>query len=327
VSGSSAHLGTVHVVAVPTTGTHVHNDLGRLAPPLLLGESLRAGRVPRGRVVVVGPTGAAETARACGLSPDCFLTLPVGRPALGRRGFRRVAAGVQRIICWSDELSPLVRRMADEVHLVSTDPDRCPAPPRHFARVTVLTEEDERVWRGRGGSPVLEADSAEHAPAGSLSPADRRADLPVDASMLTLASLDDRPASTDARGLAFLLSVLHTTGYPVCGLVPSIAGNAFVARRHIRGLTSRYPLLLTERPLIALLRSIDIVITSDESKTGANAVLESVARAHGVRVIRLSHKGRAGLKSTPGAAAPILQTLDAILADRRDAPTLEPQHA
>lgn len=324
MSGASDHFGTVHVVAAPTTRAFVPHDVGRLAPPLLLAEAIRRGLVPAGRVVVVGPTGAAETARACGLTPGCLLTLPIGRPALGRRAFRRIAGGVQRVMCWSDELAPMVGRIADETHLISTDPARCTAPSRRFTRISVLNEADARAWRERGGSPVIEPDWIGGLPANDR---DARPDLGVEPSVLTLAALDDRPSQTDARGLAFLLSVLHTTGYPVCGVVPSVSFNASAARRHLRGLTSRYRLLLTERPLIALLGSIDIVVTTDEVSTGASEILESTARARGARVIRLSHKGRAGLKSTPGAVAPILETLDAILAERRNSPQAEPEAA
>lgn len=324
MSHNADHFGTVHVVAAPTTLAAVPHDIGRLAPPLLLAEAIRHGRVPAGRVVVIGPTGATETARACGLTPGGRLTLPVGRPALGRQAFRRIAGGVQRVMCWSDELAPMVGRIADETHLISTDPARCTAPARRFTRISVLNEADARIWRERGATPVIEPDWLGDPPAdGEIT----RPDLGVEPSVLTLAALDDRPSQTDARGLAFLLSVLHTTGYAVCGVVPSMSFNASAARRHLRGLTSRYRLLLTELPLVSLLGSIDIVVTSDEVSTGASEILESAARSRGARVIRLSHKGRAGLKSTPGAVAPILETLDAILAERRNSPQAEPEAA
>lgn len=333
MSPHADHPGTVHVVAAPTTQSCVSHDLGRLAPPLLLAHALRTGLTPTGRVIVVGPTGAAETARACGIESATGMTLAIGQPDLGRRAFRRLTGGAERIVCWSDELAPLARRMAELVELVSTNPDRCPLPPRHFARIVVLTDDDERRWRDRGGAPAAELAWLEGIGEAGRSTPNRirtlRDECEIDDRVLLIAALSDRPARTDARGLAFLLSVLHTTGYPVCGVAPSIASNSFAALRHIRGLTDRYRFLLTERPLIDLLDSLDIVITAEEARNGSNAVLEAVARAHGVRVIRLSHKGRAGLKSTPGAVAPVLETLDAIMAERAAAPRPEgePAHA
>jgi hypothetical protein len=322
---------TLHIVAAPATARPVPHDPGRLAPLLLLAHALHEGRCPAGAVLLVGPEGCERTAAGCGLRHDGTITLPLGQPRLGRPALLARTRGLQRLICWSDELAPLVRRAADEIHLVSTDPDRCPGLARHFARITTLTEHDAALWRQRGAAPVRAnawVDAIRNTPVDPNRALDGLRER-LDPGDILITALEDHPSRTDARGLAFLLSVLSTNGYPVCGLVPSIAGNAHAARRHIAGLVSGYRLLVTEEPLPALLGGIAMAVMPEEPQTGASVILEAAAEARGCRVIRLSHRGRAGLKSAPGAAAPILQTLDAVLAERRAAAAVaaEPIHA
>ncbi len=332
-SPASDRPDTLHIVAAPATARPVPHDPGRLAPLLLLAHALSEGKCPPGPVLLVGPEGCDRTAAACGLTHHATMSLPLGRPRLGRPALLARTRGLQRLVCWSDELTPLVHRAADEVHLVSTDPDRCPDPPRHFARITTITEHDAAVWRRRGAAPVradtwVEALRASAPPSIPHHPRDLRDRADPGAVLIT--ALEDRPAQTDARALAFLLSVLHTNGYPVCGLTPSIAANTASARHHIAGLVRGYRLLLTDEPLPALLGGIDMVVMPEEARTGASMILQAAAEARGCRVIRLSHRGRAGLKSTPGTAVPILQILDAILAERSAAATPappEPAHA
>lgn len=306
----------VHLVGLPGTARPTPFDRGRLSPALLLAHAVRHGHAPDGPVIVAGPMGADDTARACGVEPSLHIALPVGEPRLARPGLRNRLGACERLICWSDELAPLARRMAEEVHLISTDPEQCPLVPRHFARITTFAERDARLWRARGGAPVranhwLTELAAEQTDRGSTSGVRAHAGIPE--GTLLIASLADRPCSTDARGLAFFLSVLQTTGYPVCGLIPSVATNAHAALRHARGLGNRYPVLLTERPMVDLLGDIDLVVMPEEDQSGSSLTLEAVARARGCRVIRLNHRGKAGLKSTPGSVAPILETLDEIL--------------
>lgn len=322
---------TLHIVAAPATARPVPGDPGRLAPLLLLAYALAAGECPPGPVLLVGPRECDRTAAACGLPHHATITLPLSQPRLGRPALLARTRGLQRLICWSDELAPLVRRAADEVHLVSTQPDRCPALPRHFARITTVTEHDAAIWRQRGAAPVRAnawVDAIRNTPPSDLLHAQRLRDR-VDPGTILVTALEDRPAQTDARALAFLLSVLHTNGYPVCGLTPSIAAHTASARHHIAGLVRRYPLLVTEEPLPALLGDIDMAVMPEEARSGASMILQAAAEARGCRVIRLSHRGRAGLKSTPGTAVPILQILDSILAERANAAmqaTAEPVH-
>ncbi len=314
----TARPDTVHVVAAPATDRIMVDDPGRLSPLLLLASALREERVPPGPVVVVGPEGSDRTAAACGLACDRTIALPLGRPRLGRPALLARTRGLPRLICWSDELAPLVRRAADEVHLISTDPDRCHGLARHFARITTLTEHDAAAWRRRGAAPVRANAWVDAIRATPVGPTDAAASLRerVGDDAVLITALTDRPSATDARGLAFLLSVLHTNGYPVCGLIPSMSQNAPAARRHIEGLVRRYRLLVTEAALPTLLGGVDMVVMPEDPGTGASVVLEAAAWARGCRVVRLSHRGRAGLKSTPGTAAPVLETLDAILAGR-----------
>lgn len=304
------------MVAAPAPGGPP-GDLGRLSPLILLGHTLRARARTGQRVIVVGPTGAADTARACGLRADETITAPLGEARMARPALARRCRGTERIICWSDELAPLVRRMADDVRLVSTNPDLCPLPPRHFARITTLTGQDTLAWRSRGASPVHaeswigELRSTRVMPACSF-----RAELGIEPAILVLADLSDRPTRTDARGLAFLLSVLHTTGFSVCGVVPAVAASAHAARRHVRSLATRYRLFVTDLPMPSILSGVDLVVMAEQQDTGSSQVLEAYARAHGCAVIRLSHRGRAGLRSTPGVAVPVLETLEEILRSR-----------
>jgi hypothetical protein len=314
-----ARTDTLHIVAAPATGRPHANDQGRLSPLLLLAHALREGRRPPGPVLLVGPEGCGRTAAGCGLHHDATITLPLGQPRLGRPALLARTRRLQRLVCWSDELAPLVHRAADEVHLVSTDPDRCPGLARHFARITTLTEHDAALWRQRGAAPVRAnawVEAIRRTPVDPGPGVDRLRDR-LGPEEILITALEDRPSRTDARGLAFLLSVLSTNGYPICGLVPSIAGNVHAARRHIAGLIRGYRLLVTEEPLPALLGAVDMVVMPEEPQTGASVILQAAAEARGCRVIRLSHRGKAGLKSTPGTAAPVLENLDAILAERR----------
>jgi hypothetical protein len=331
VIARSDHPGTVHVVACPATGVAGVTDRGRLSPALLLAHALANGLTPPGPVVVVGPTGAADTARRCGLDPTATLAPPLGNPRMGRPGLRRIAGGADRVVCWSDEIAPLVARTGEQVRLVSTLPDACPEPPRRFSAITVLTEHDAGRWRERGASQVTVApwaDRLREGPPGGAgglggaggagqAGAALRARAGVDERTLVLTALHDTPRQTDARGLAFLLSVLHTTGYPVCGVIPSIAANAPSAARHVRSLASRYRLLVCDGPVTDLLSGVDVAVMPEQPDTGSGQVLDAFAASHGCRVVRLSHRGRAGLKSTPGVAAPILEALDAIRGERR----------
>lgn len=322
---------TLHVIAVPATARPVPRDPGRLSPALVLAHAMAEGSCPPGPVLVVGPEGCDRTAAACGLPCDDVLTLPLGLPHLGRPGMMARTRGLQRLICWSDELAPLVRRAADEIHLVSTDPELCPGLARHFARITTLTDHDAAAWRERGAAPVRANAWVEAIRSTPVAPAPAVAALRARAgkSEVLITALQDHPARTDARGLVFLLSVLSTNGYPVCGLAPSIAGNIASARRHISGLVRGYRLLVTEEPLPGLLGAVDMAVMPEEPQTGASVILQAAAEARGCRVIRLSHRGKAGLKSTPGTAAPVLENLDAIQAERRlaAAEAAEPVHA
>lgn len=306
----------VHLVGLPGTARPAPFDHGRLSPALLLAHAVLHGHAPDGEVIVAGPMGADETARACGVHPSEHIAVPVGQPRLARPALKTRLGACERLICWTDELAPLARRMADEVHLISTDPQLCPLVPRHFARITTFAERDARLWRDRGAAPVRANHWLAELAAGHPGPTNHaglRAHAGIPAGTLVVASLTDRPCSTDARGLAFFLSVLQTTGYPVCGLIPSVAANAHAALRHGRGLGNRYPILLTERPMVELLGEVDVVVMPEEDRSGSSLTLEAVARARGCRVIRLNHRGKAGLKSTPGSVAPILETLDGIL--------------
>lgn len=323
MSARRSPTGTLHVVALPATAAPTLRDPGRLAPALLLASALERGLCHPGPVVAVGP---GQDTLPAPLTLTARICPPVGEPRLGRSALARLARPCERIVCWSDELAPMARGLADEVHLVSTDPDACPSRPRHLSRITTLTERDSQRWRERGASPEPADWLARPEPPDPVRPALRT--LPVDPGTLVVAALADRPRRTDARGLAFLLSVLHVTGYPVCGLAPSVAESAAAARRHLRGLGDPFRLLLTERPLTTLLDQIDVAVMPEESDCAASLALQAAAEAQGCRVVRLSRRGRAGLKSTPGAVAPVLEAFDAALAARAAArrPT-EPAHA
>lgn len=328
MNDSRDHARTAHLVGVPATDRPSPSAEGRLAPALLLAHALECGLVPPGPVIVCGPSGAAQTAAACGLTPHARVAPPLGEPSLARPALRRVLPGADRLVCWSDECAPLARRMATEVRLISTRPGRCRLGPRHFAGVTVLTETDARLWRLRGGDPRVESGWIDSVRSVAHPPAARRLreETGIGEGLLLIGALSDQPAATDARGLAFLLSVLRTTGYPVCGVAPSVSHNTHAARRHIRGLVEGYPLLVTDRPIVELLHEIDAVTMPEADRSGAGRILEAAALSRGCRVIRLSHRGKAGLKSTPGAVAPILETLDAILAERRNASPPDTKH-
>lgn len=319
--------GTVHLVGAPPARPVTSHDAGRVTPAALCAACLRRGDYPLGPVVVVGGPGAHEHAVACGLSPARVVVPPLERPDLARWSLRRIAGGADRVVCWSDELARVGSRLCDNVELVSTDPGACRARPRKLARIACLTERDAEAWRGLGGTPEVIPVPRRLLP----DPDDRvAAVLPADAQgRIVFTPLSDRPTEADARGLAFLLSLLHETGYPVCGVIPVASANLVAARRHHRALHGRFRLLVSDRPLPDLLGCVDVAVMPDGVRHGADTLLEAMAAERGVEIVRLAHRGRAGLKSTPGVAAPILQRLDAIMAARQGATrnTPEPAHA
>lgn len=319
------HHDTVHLVGVPGGSPHT---AGRLSGMILLGGDTRErlGLSP-GRVVLVGGGQAKADAAEFGVRGDRVVVPALGRtdPLVWPWELRRLIGSAGSVVCWTDELAGMASRMSRRVTLVSTLPQACPANPRRLARIVCLSERDEHAWRAKGTTAELLAAQSPVAPACDAARQHSRARLGVGPGVLLFAPLTDRPTETDARGAAFLLTLLHTMGYPVAALLPACASNMAVARRHHHGTGSPYPLLLTDLPIPSLLPAVDAVMTSHPPVTGSDWVLNHAAVAAGAEVLHLSHSGRAGLQGTPGAAASLVDPLDALLTKRGMPPLPRPR--
>lgn len=319
------HHDTVHLVGVPGRSPHT---AGRLSGLILFGGSTREqlGMSP-GRVVLVGGGQSAPDALGFGVRADQVVVPALGRtdPFVWPLELRRLIGSAGSVVCWTDELAGMASRMSRRVTLVSTLPEACPAQTRRLGRITCVCEADEQAWRAKGASPELLPTPAPPAPASETVREQARARLGLGRGVLLFAPLTDRPTETDARGTAFLLTLLHTMGYPVAALLPSSATNMAVARRHYHGTGSPYPLLLTDLPIPSLLPAVDAVMTSRPPVTGSDWVLHHAAVAAEAEVLHLSHSGRAGLQGTPGAAASLVDPLDALLTKRGMPPLPRPR--
>jgi len=294
---------------------------GRLTSAFACAHAIAAGAVPNAPVIVVGQVGAEAHAAACGLTVQARITPPLGQPRLGRPTLARIAGGVDRIICWSDELAPMVVGIGEDVELVSTLPDRCRVSIRRLTKVACYTDHDTAIWTTRGITPHRLDLPACDPQTDGLSRAAARARLGVDDRTLVFAALGDEPARTNARGLTFMLTVLDATRFPVCGIAPQTARNVIAARRHHRATGAPYRLLLTKRTPSDWLAGVDFAILPPRDDSGCDALLQRYAESFGCETVRLSHSGKASMGPSQGTGSEhesLLDRLDQAMVERAE---------
>lgn len=319
--------GTVHLVGTPGAAASGRRVFGRVSPALLCARSIAAGTTPNAPVIVVGTDRAADHARACGLTVTATVTPPLGNPRMARGAFRRIAGVAERIVCWSDELAPLAVHNAGEIELMSTRPDLCTRPHRRFTRIACYRDRDHALWSQRGASPVqIELPSIPAADAEAKALARER--LGIDRPTIVLGALCDDVASANARGTAFLGTVLQETGYDITVVLPESADNLPSARRHHRARGRRFRMILTDRSPVEWLPALDFVATPHCTGTGADVCAAQLAMAAGAEIVRLGTGGKATLASAKHDAGTLLARLDAVAAASHERVTArEPAHA
>lgn len=309
--------GVLHLVSAPSRQERCRAPIGRTLPAYLCAQALERGLTPRGRVVLIGDQPSAHAADAIGLSHDQRLAPPMGRIEMLSRTLRRIANGFERVICWDDELAPLLRGIHCPADLISTRPDLARRRVSSRVQVRVFERADRAVWESR--NHLAEIDSvlnrlvADPAPAGS--PPDR-AQLGIDPDSICIGILADRPGDIDARSVGFLMGLLNASGYNLTAVLPNGASYLTDARRHHHGLGHHFRLIVAQSPIITMLPIFDVLIHPCYNGSGASSLIEQLCENLDTPVLRLNHAGRAGLSRAPGVAGPVIEALDDMLASR-----------
>ena len=290
-------------------------------PVYLCAQAIRQGLTPPGRVLLIGDPDSAEYASSIGLRVDQRLTPPLVRVSMLSRQVRQLSKHFTRVICWNDELAPLLRRLHCPADLISTRPDL--ALPRVTGKVDVRVFErsDRDAWEARNHQAELDS---------VLSPIIRnpprlpsglsREELNIDDDSLCIGVIADRPSDIDARSMGFLMGLLHVSGFKLSAVLPQGASHLISARRHHHGLGSPFQLLIARDPIVTMLPLFDVLIHPCFDGSGAAQLIERLCENADTPVLRLRHSDRDGLSRAPSVAGPIIESLDEIVSQRQPAP-------
>jgi len=313
VNTSASHHDVVHLVAAPSANAGTYS-LGRTIPTVLCAQAIEQRLTPPGRVILIGDTSCESQARMLGLNWHTRLTPPLGKPELLRRRVKQLTKGATRVICWNDELAPILTGIRADIDLISTSPAN--APDHISKRITIRAFEqgDCDFWIDRGNiasvdrvlPPILDhlADSNRSISLTSIG---------VHPDAICIGVLSDRPSDVDARELAFLLGLLNASGYTLTGIVPTTANNLAAARRHHRGLGSPFQFLVAADPITSILPIFDALIHPCFDGSGSSMLIERMCENADVPVLRLKESAREGLSRSPAVAGPIIEFLDEII--------------
>ncbi|MFK7884556.1 MAG: hypothetical protein AB8F26_10285 [Phycisphaerales bacterium] len=285
---------------------------GRLTPAFACAQAIKQGLAPNAPIMVVGPEDAESHAVSCGLSVHRRIASPIGMPRLGRPALRSLVGGVDRIICWSDELIGMATGIAEHAELISTAPHLCTVPARKIANVSCLTDHDASIWADRGiVTELLKINP------GVLRQQDQRETarelLGIAPETLVFIAIADQPEHADARGLVFLMTVLDATKFRVQAIIPKHARNAAAARRHHRAIGNQYPLWLSERTPLEWLRVADLAALPASDGSGSDLLLELMCESQGCPVIRLDSGGTARIGPDGTGEQSLLEELDELV--------------
>ncbi len=300
---------------------------GRLLPTYLCARAIEQGLTPPGQVLLIGDPESEAYARSVGLRVDQRLAPPLGRVSMLTRQVRNMSRQFTRVICWNDELAPLLRRLHCRGDLISTRPDL--AQPRVTGKIDVrVFERSDRVaWEARNHqaeidtvlSPIIRNP---HMPAGGPS----RESLEIERDSLCIGVIADRPSDIDARAIGFLMGLLQVSGFKLTAVIPQGASHLMSARRHHHGLGSPFRLLLAQSPIITMLPLFDVLVHPCYDGSGAAQLIERLCENNDTPVLRLRNSDRDGLSRAPSVAGPIIEALDDILAQRSLSPLRREVH-
>jgi len=316
---------TLHLVAPPSIQPNL-THLGRTIPTLLLAGALRDSLTPpqpHSRVIIVGDSTTKSTASALGLDfTDHFAPLLSNPKSLKRTilsRFRSTATTPSRIICWSDELTPLASSLASHfdipAELISTNPSSISKPHHSFDSIRVFEPQDHDWWldhRHTCRTDQLLSAVIDPAEISFEHRAAARTNLNIDPDTIVLAAVADNPAHVDAREFAFLLGLLAVSGYQVLGIVPNTAKNLDQALRHHRGLDQPFRLMTTTDQLPDLLPLLDACIHPTDEISGSTQLINRYIERADIPILSLRHSGKAGFTRAQGTANHLLDQMDQI---------------
>ena len=307
------HPDVVHLVACPSEQTESTNQ-GRIIPTILCARALQQQHTPPGLVILIGDQSCEAQARRLGLKWHQRIAPPLSNPKLIHRHIKHLTKNASRVICWNDELGLLLSGIPAELDLISTLPKSASGYISRRVAVRVFEQDDKQVWLDRGQEATIDRllpkvlDNLSE----SITPINRD-HLNIQPNTMCVGVLADRPSDVDARELAFLLGLLNASGYSLTGVVPNTASHLAAARRHHRGLGSKFQFLITTDPITTLLPIFDVLIHPCFDGSGSSMLIERMCENADVPVLRLKQSARAGLSRAPGVAGPIIEQLDEMI--------------
>lgn len=299
----------------------LRSPLGRTLPAYLCAQAISQGYTPRGRVLLIGDESSERSARAIGLSHDHRMTPPLGKLDLMARTVRRMASDFDRVVCWDDELTPLLRGMPCPVDLISTRPDLVTRRVSTRVHVRVFERADRTAWESRNTHAELDSVLHKLIQKPTIPSTDRSHEsLGIQKDSICVGIIADRPSDIDARAVGFLMGLLDVTGFELTAVVPHGASHLVSARRHHHGLGNHFRFLIAQDPMISMLPIFDLLIHPCFDGTGASSLIERLCENLDTPVLRLTHGGRAGLSRAPGVAGPVVEMLDDLIAEHAPDP-------
>lgn len=313
--------GVLHLVSAPSRPSSTRAPIGRTIPAYLCANAIEQGLTPAGRVILIGDESSERAARAIGLKPHQRLTPPLGRIEMLARAIRMIAKKYDRVVCWDDELTPLLRGIPCPVDLISSRPDLATRRVSSRVHVRVFERSDRTAWESRNNQAEL--DSVLYRLVSNPTPipsTHTRASLGIDHDSICIGILADRPSDIDARGAGFLMGLLDVSGFNLTTIVPQGSSHLTAARRHHHGLGNHFRFLIAQDPIISMLPVFDVLIHPCYNGSGASSLIERVCDNLDTPVLRLTHCGRAGLSRAPGVAGPVIEALDDLIASKSPDP-------
>ncbi len=313
------HPGVLHLVSAPSSTNDQRPQIGRLIPAYLCAQAIKQGLTPPGQVVLVGDPQSERHAHSIGLKPSLRYAPPMGRVQMLARTIRSLSRNSSRIICWNDELAPLLRGLHAPADLISTRPELMTHRVSSKVDIRVFERPDRDVWESRNHSAELDTVLA---PLISDPPPlplrIDRATMGIAPDDICIGVIADRPSDIDARSIAFLIGLLNASGFPITCVMPEGASHIAAAKRHHRGLEEQFRLLFAREPMITMLPLFDILIHPCYDGSGSAMLIERLCENADTPVLRLRSSDRSGLSRAPAVAGPIIEALDEIFAHRKD---------
>jgi hypothetical protein len=320
--------GVLHLVSAPSLTRNDRCAIGRLTPAYLCAQAIKQKLTPSGHIVLIGDHHAQIQADAIGLHYHERLTPPLGHTDLLARVIRKRAAAFERVICWNDELSGLLKGLPCQSDLISTRPQLAKRRVSGKVNVRVFERADRDQWESRNHQAEIDTVLHRLIKDPALPQCDHtRESLGIDTNSICVGMLADRSCDIDARSVGFLMGLLNVSGFHLTSVVPQGASHLTAARRHHHGLGTHFRLMIAQQPIITLLPIFDVLIHPCHDGSGSSELIERLCENADTPVLRLHHSGRDGLSRAPGVAGPIIEALDDIIANKLPDPIRRQAHA